>query len=174
MPLFIVSCAGVVPDGINPMKLDGAGFLRFYGLSALVLVLFSLDGRSVMSKPEVSGKPLDVTLTSEELAHLAGGPQQAVNVALVSLLQRGSVELDKGNSSNKPSLKVIKPDEAQTPLEAAVLMHAAQPNATLEKIHIGALSTAKQLSPRFETLGLYVSTNQSNKAQVIIGNLFAG
>ena len=174
MPLFIVSCAGVVPDGINPMKLDGAGFLRFYGLSALVLVLFSLYVRSVMSKPEVSGKPLDVTLTSEELAHLAGGPQQAVNVALVSLLQRGSVELDKGNSSNKPSLKVIKPDEAQTPLEAAVLMHAAQPNATLEKIHIGALSTAKQLSPRFETLGLYVSTNQSNKAQVIIGNLFAG
>ena len=176
MPLFIVSCAGVVPDSINPMKLDAAGFLWFYGLSVLVLAIFSLYFRSVMSKPEGIGKPLEVTLTPEELAYLAGGSQQAVDVALVSLLQRGSVELDKGSSSflkqKKPSLKVIEPDQAQTPLEAAVLMHAAQPNATLEKIRHGALSTAKTLSPRFEALGLYVSTNQSNKTQVINGLLF--
>ncbi len=174
MPLFIVSCAGVVPDSINPMKFDAAGFLWFYGLSSLFFAIYSLYLRSVMSKPEVNGKPLDVTLTLEELAHLANGPQQAVDVALVSLLQRGSVELDKDNSSYcywRPILKVIRPDEAQTPLEAAVLVHAAQPNATQKKIRNGDLSTAKQHSLRLEALGLYVPSNQLKKAQVRIGLL---
>jgi len=176
MPLFIVSCAGVA-DSINPMKLDAAGFLWFYGLSGLFLVIVSHSIRSTMSKPDRNGKPLDVTLTPEELAYLADGPQQTVDVALVSLLQRGCLELDKGKQGffkqKKPSLTLLVPDDAKTPLEAEILSQAAKPNATLEKIRLAAISPAKNLfCNRLETLGLYVSFDQSKKAQQIIGLLF--
>ena len=173
VPLFLAGCVGI-PENVNPMILDARDFLLFYGFTGVFLGLFAMFLRTAMSLPFGNGRPLELALTPEELAYLAGGPKRAVYLAFFSLYQRGCVTLDEDRPyvKSKPIFRLVEPYEGLSPLEDVIIRQVRQPGATFDKISTAAVPYTKILRSRLETLGLYVQANQSKKAQGIFGLLF--
>jgi uncharacterized protein (TIGR04222 family) len=76
---------------VNPLDLRGPEFLAFYAAAAAVVLLAAhLVRRWFESGPAPSLREVDPYL----VAHLRGGPDTALQVAVLSLLDRGLLRLD--------------------------------------------------------------------------------
>jgi uncharacterized protein (TIGR04222 family) len=76
---------------VSPFDLRGPAFLLYYAiLSAVVLGLLALVRRVIESGPVPRLRDVDPYL----IAHLRGGPNEAMRVAALSLLDRGLLQAD--------------------------------------------------------------------------------
>jgi uncharacterized protein (TIGR04222 family) len=147
---------------LNPFDWPGPDFLLFYAglLAATVLLIWQwrrqaeggVTGEEVGLARELSQDPY-------EIAFLRGGRYEAVNVAVVSLLERGLLEAEA------ECLRTTAPEAvvtANAPLDRAILSRFASPLKTMntpaqvvytdtttmaEADHIGEILQAKGLLP---------------------------
>src|SRR5215510_2336538 len=101
---------------MNPFDLRGPEFLLFYAvLSVVVIGLLTLVRRRFELREGQRVKLTDPYL----IAHLRGGPQEAIRVATVSLIDRGLIESQTGG---RLSLKDASAEGlVQHPVEKAVV-----------------------------------------------------
>jgi uncharacterized protein (TIGR04222 family) len=94
----------------NPLDLPGPQFLAFYAFVALVIltILWLVRGAA-------EGGPAARIDTSDPflIAHLRGGPDEAVRVAAVSLIDRGLLVIDEQERTlkAKPGASALRPIE---------------------------------------------------------------
>ena len=102
---------------MNPLDLYGPQFLLFYGVFG-VLVLAALWLRR---REAEKGMPIPSGLSDPYLiAYLRGGRQEAVNVAVLALIDAGLLRLENERlTANGPEA----PSRARRPLDRAILAH---------------------------------------------------
>jgi len=100
---------------VNPFALPGPQFLAFYAALGVVLLV----GLRLLRGLYEGGQDGQVTLQDPYLiAHLRGGPEEALRVATLSLIDRGFLE------DQVETLKVADPEKARLvrrPIEKAIL-----------------------------------------------------
>jgi uncharacterized protein (TIGR04222 family) len=167
LPLFVASCTGEV-SGLNSLSLGARDFLILYTSIWLLMMLAMFGIRSALSHPRRELRPLGVLLTIEEMAYLADGSFRAVDIALISLLQKGCVELD--DKSKK--LRWAAPGDDLSTLEGKVLQYVAAQNGRIDRIRRAATTATDTMLTRLQRLDLCVPTANTKQATHYVWLLF--
>lgn len=105
---------------MNPLDLSGPAFLAFY----VCFVLLSLLALWLVQRVLEAGSAHDLaSLDAYTVAHLRGGRDEALRVAVVALLDRGLLSEENGLLRAAPEAE----QRVRRPLERAVLQHFAEP-----------------------------------------------
>lgn len=148
---------------MNPFDLRGPQFLLFYvALSVLVIVV----ARWLRDQVE-SGPVPQVSLDDPYFfAYLRGGMNEALRVAIVVLLDRGSL-VAEGVTVRK---KDVDPGSIQHPVEREVLSFFSTPQAASDALKLGTLgSSTYTYEARAEELGLMPDEQGKRRRWVLFG-----
>src|SRR6476659_8010955 len=120
----------------NPLNLRGPEFLKLYvllfvGATIAAIVLRAILRRTISADDAVPDR--EPALDPFELAYFAGGPGRALQAAVVSLVQQGSVRF----RSTRDVSAVRAPGNRASPLEAGVYAAASDEDE-------GTMSPARQ------------------------------
>ena len=117
---------------MNPFDLPGPTFLIFY----VGLLAAALFGAAYYRKTHETGEPSRLDLSDPYLiAFLRGGPHESLRVAVINLVDRGLLKVDKTKicrtakadpSSARKALERALLDRAHAPVDAATLFHGLE------------------------------------------------
>jgi uncharacterized protein (TIGR04222 family) len=108
---------------VFPFTLPGAQFLGFYALGvALLIVAFWLY---VRSGPAAAVRLAELTTDPYQIAHMRGGEEETVRVAIVNLVDRGLLAAEGGVVR---AARADAADFVRRPLDRAILKRAATPD----------------------------------------------
>jgi len=121
---------------VNPFDLRGPEFLVFYFiLSAVVIVALILIRRASESE---SAPKLDLA-DPYLIAYLRGGDNEALRVAMVSLIDRGLLIV---NGTQIQRASNARPDSVRRPIERALLEAYARPGEATSIFNDSKLKSA--------------------------------
>jgi uncharacterized protein (TIGR04222 family) len=104
------------------------------------------------------------SLSTYEIAYLAGGQQRAIDTAIVSLVQHGYLQAYPETRSLK--LKAILPKDDSLSLEREIL-HSARFNSSISQITASVTHATFPCYKRLLNLGLLISLNQAKNLQIL-------
>jgi uncharacterized protein (TIGR04222 family) len=145
---------------VNPFTLPGLAFLLFYAAClALVLTALWLLRRAIEPsdlEPLTAGEPY-------QLAYLRDGPAAAVEVALLSLIDRGLLSVGPRTDGKPRTGPMIQTDPRagdglRLPFEKQVFAHFATPGASPTASSLVAMARSNY-QRRLEQIGLLVSSD---------------
>jgi uncharacterized protein (TIGR04222 family) len=147
---------------MDPFDLPGPQFLLLYAvLVALGFLLAWLLRRSARAPADELDH--DPDLHPYEVAHLAGGPTQAVNAALARLIEAGVLKLDdKGEWLSRTGTELAP----FHPLEQAIL-HGRPGDFKVKDARAAADLEVTRIEERLQEMGLELSRANRNKAGLL-------
>jgi len=100
----------IIPPIASIFDWQGPQFLAFYSIAFLIAVIWSISRRKSVLKPLNPPPGSRPTLDDPiEIAYLAGGPARCTEVALVNLIEKGTLTWKKGGLLSKGTLSVSGP-----------------------------------------------------------------
>ena len=106
---------------MNPFDLTGPEFLLFYVALSIFVIIASISARWVL---ESSNAPRIDVSDPVLIAYLRGGHTEAMRVAVVSLIDRGLLEV---NGTRLQTAKHAREESVRTPIDKALLRKFASP-----------------------------------------------
>jgi uncharacterized protein (TIGR04222 family) len=146
----------------NPLNFTGPQFLTFYLFLSTFVVILAFQLRAYLRLPDGNLEQRPITLDAYEAAYLAGGKNLVVDTAIVSLVQRGAVTIQKAERI----LILQRPvEEWSDPVELAVA-HAIALDGHIEKVRTIFTPAIDMIRHQLRQFELLVSQKQSFKVQV--------
>ncbi len=150
---------------MNPLDFRGPVFLQFYALCFVVAVVVAFVLRSILRRAADDNSDLKTQLHPIELALLAGGHWRALQVAVVSLVQRQQIHLGKGGTIRAEEGAAI--DLKAPPLEGAIRHAANMKGITFPYLRRYCHSVLLEMDERLAAEGLLLSQGSRLIANVL-------
>jgi uncharacterized protein (TIGR04222 family) len=141
---------------MNPFDLVGLQFLALYASLAAVALVLALGLRRLLRGP-ADELPEAPRLHPYTMAHLAGGPKQAVDAALTHLVESGVLKL--GGKGDVLQLVGEAPEDAH-PLEEAILA-SGDFAFSVKGARAAAARPAERIGVRLRKLGLEMAPTRA-------------
>lgn len=155
----------------NPLNLSGPDFLTLYLQLAVLSVAVAVWLRSRLKRSTQAAITPIPQLNPEEMAYLAGGAEQVVNLAIVNLVQQGCV---KPVPATRSFVLQTAPSRQATAIERAVAQ-LIQKYEKVQQVQIQAPKATdinaqiERLQVRLQNLGLLMSRAQADRVRWLSG-----